>query len=98
MATRNFTEMDSEGTACIENCGPQSKRRRCDSEQSGAGTGLEYTDLEAAEALVCMSSWGHASLLRKPRPLTPASDSCDSLLPQRCQSHPRILYPSPLCV
>uniref|UniRef100_A0A672IA01 Kruppel-like factor 11b n=1 Tax=Salarias fasciatus TaxID=181472 RepID=A0A672IA01_SALFA len=57
------------------------------SEQS-VSSGLEYTDLEAAEALVCMSSWGQALFLNsskpnpcKPRPLTPASDSCDSLLP-----------------
>ncbi|XP_020775039.1 Krueppel-like factor 11 [Boleophthalmus pectinirostris] len=89
MASRNFTEMDSEGTVCIENCGPQPKRRRHDSEQCGAGTGLEYTDLEAAEALVCMSSWGHAPLLRKPRPLTPASDSCDSLLPPEMSESPK---------
>uniref|UniRef100_A0A8C6S566 Kruppel-like factor 11b n=1 Tax=Neogobius melanostomus TaxID=47308 RepID=A0A8C6S566_9GOBI len=69
--------------------GPQSKRRRHDSEQCGAVTGLEYTDLEAAEALVCMSSWGHAHPLRKPRPLTPASDSCDSLLPPELSESPK---------
>ncbi|XP_072313343.1 Krueppel-like factor 11b [Eucyclogobius newberryi] len=89
MTSRNLTEMDSEGTVCLENCGPQLKRRRHDSEQSGAGTGLEYTDLEAAEALVCMSSWGHAPLLRKPRPLTPASDSCDSVLPPEMSESPK---------
>uniref|UniRef100_A0A8C6S501 Kruppel-like factor 11b n=1 Tax=Neogobius melanostomus TaxID=47308 RepID=A0A8C6S501_9GOBI len=50
---------------------------------------LEYTDLEAAEALVCMSSWGHAHPLRKPRPLTPASDSCDSLLPPELSESPK---------
>lgn len=40
---------------------------------------LEYHDLEAAEALVCMSSWVQRS--HKTRPLTPTSDSCDSLSP-----------------
>ncbi|KAI3364674.1 hypothetical protein L3Q82_011449, partial [Scortum barcoo] len=38
---------------------------------------IEYHDLEAAEALVSMSFWGHRS--HKPRPLTPTSDSCDSI-------------------
>lgn len=71
-------------TECMDHCGSHAKRRRHDSEHSG----LEYTDLEAAEALVCMSSWGQSFFLGsnrpnpcKPRPLTPASDSCDSLLP-----------------
>lgn len=44
---------------------------------------LEYNDLEAAEALVYMSFWSQMSPKPnafKPRPLTPASDSCDSLL------------------
>ncbi|XP_077367178.1 uncharacterized protein LOC144010641 [Festucalex cinctus] len=36
-------------------------------------------DLEAAEALVSMSFWGQSS--PEPRPLTPASDSCDSAPP-----------------
>ncbi|TKS86634.1 Krueppel-like factor 11 TGFB-inducible early growth response protein 2b [Collichthys lucidus] len=73
-------------TDCMDH---QAKRRRHDSEHSvSSGTsGLDYTDLEAAEALVCMSSWGQGHFLGstrlnpcKPRPLTPASDSCDSLL------------------
>lgn len=89
MALRNFTEMDSDGNVCLEKSGPHSKRRRHDSEQCGVVTGLEYTDLEAAEALVCMSSWGHAPPLRKPRPLTPASDSCDSLLPPELSESPK---------
>uniref|UniRef100_A0A672IA32 Kruppel-like factor 11b n=1 Tax=Salarias fasciatus TaxID=181472 RepID=A0A672IA32_SALFA len=79
--------MDSHGPECLDQCGSHVKRRRHDSEQS-VSSGLEYTDLEAAEALVCMSSWGQALFLNsskpnpcKPRPLTPASDSCDSLLP-----------------
>lgn len=38
---------------------------------------VEYHDLEAAEALVSMSFWGQRS--HKPRPLTPTSDSCDSI-------------------
>ncbi|XP_069370633.1 Krueppel-like factor 11a [Paralichthys olivaceus] len=42
---------------------------------------IEYHDLEAAEALVSMSFWGQRS--HKPRPLTPTSDSCDSI-----QLHP----------
>ncbi|CAL9686462.1 unnamed protein product [Knipowitschia caucasica] len=89
MATRVFSEMDADRIVCIENCEPQPKRRRHDSEQSSAGTGLDYTDLEAAEALVCMSSWGQAPLLRKARPLTPASDSCDSMLPPEMTESPK---------
>ncbi|XP_040925545.1 Krueppel-like factor 11a isoform X2 [Betta splendens] len=38
---------------------------------------IEYHDLEAAEVLVSMSFWGQS--LHKPRPLTPTSDSCDSM-------------------
>ncbi|KPP62642.1 Krueppel-like factor 11-like [Scleropages formosus] len=53
------------------------ERQRHDSEQSCSST-LGYHDLEAAEALVSMSSLGQRS--QKPRPLTPTSDSCDSLL------------------
>uniref|UniRef100_A0A8P4KEB5 C2H2-type domain-containing protein n=1 Tax=Dicentrarchus labrax TaxID=13489 RepID=A0A8P4KEB5_DICLA len=73
-------------------------RRRHDSEQSvcSGTSGLEYTDLEAAEALVCMSSWGQSHFLGsnrpnpcKPRPLTPASDSCDSLLPPELPEPPK---------
>lgn len=78
-------------------CGSLSKRRRHDSEQSlSSGTsGLEYTDLEAAEVLVCMS-WGQGHYLGsnrptpcKPRPLTPASDSCDSILPTDLPEPPK---------
>ena len=72
------------------------KRRRYDSELCGAAASasLEYTDLEAAEALVCMSSWGQTfnsskSSSCKPRPLTPASDSCDSLLPPEPPETPK---------
>lgn len=38
---------------------------------------VQHHDLEAAEALVSMSFWGQR--LHKPRPLTPTSDSCDSI-------------------
>lgn len=38
---------------------------------------VQHHDLEAAEALVSMSVWGQRS--HKPRPLTPTSDSCDSV-------------------
>lgn len=78
----------------MDHCGSYAKRRRHDSEQSVSG--LEYTDLEAAEALVCMSSWGQGHFLGsnrpnpcKPRPLTPASDSCDSLLPPELPEPPK---------
>ncbi|XP_054652656.1 Krueppel-like factor 11 [Dunckerocampus dactyliophorus] len=93
MPSRKYMDMDPRGTG--DHCG--SKRRRHDTEQSGTNRcspGLEYTDLEAAEALVCMSSWGHfVSSNRpnpcKPRPLTPASDSCDSLLPPELPESPK---------
>ncbi|KAK6295044.1 hypothetical protein J4Q44_G00342700 [Coregonus suidteri] len=61
------------------------ERNRHDSEQSCCST-FQYHDLEAAEALVSMSSWGQSSANHKPRPLTPTSDSCDSLL-----LHPEII-------
>ncbi|XP_024131862.1 Krueppel-like factor 11b [Oryzias melastigma] len=88
MPARKFEEMDSNTNDHMD--GSCIKRRRHDSGVSGAKTSSqEYTDLEAAEALVCMSSWGqslfHSSSKInpcKPRPLTPASDSCDLLLPQ----------------
>lgn len=57
-------------------CEVMMERNRHDSEKSCSST-LEYNDLEAAEALVCMSSWVQRT--HKPRPLTPTSDSCDSL-------------------
>ncbi|KAL2098800.1 hypothetical protein ACEWY4_005280 [Coilia grayii] len=67
----------------MEHCVAFQDRRRKESDHPPCTT-LEYNDLEAAEALVCMSGWGQvlpsAGALR-PRPLTPASDSCD-LLPQ----------------
>ncbi|XP_045919076.1 Krueppel-like factor 11b [Micropterus dolomieu] len=97
MPSRNFTQMFSNGTDYMDHCGSYVKRRRHDSDQSVSSTsGLEYTDLEAAEALVCMSSWGQGHFLSsnrpnpcKPRPLTPASDSCDSLLPPELPEPPK---------
>ncbi|XP_023367652.1 Krueppel-like factor 11 isoform X1 [Otolemur garnettii] len=55
------------------------ERKRHDSERSSCSI-LEQTDIEAVEALVCMSSWGQRSQkgdLLKIRPLTPVSDSGD---------------------
>ncbi|KAM9777656.1 Krueppel-like factor 11 [Neosynchiropus ocellatus] len=94
MASRKYTEVESFEAEYVGQCGPCPKRRKHDSNHSVCGgasscsPALEYTDLEAAEALVCMSSWGQGNFLSgnklnpcKPRPLTPASDSCDSLFP-----------------
>ncbi|XP_072545825.1 Krueppel-like factor 11b [Salminus brasiliensis] len=83
MSTRQFPNMDElpEGVQ-MEVHGAFMDRRRHDSELSSCSV-PEYNDLEAAEALVCMSSWCQVSSrvgAFKPRPLTPASDSCDSLL------------------
>ncbi|XP_070698659.1 Krueppel-like factor 11 [Pempheris klunzingeri] len=98
MPSRKFTEMDSNGAECVDHCGSYAKRRRHDSDQSVSSGAcvLEYTDLEAAEALVCMSSWGQSHFLGsnrpnpcKPRPLTPASDSCDSLSPPELPEPPK---------
>ncbi|KAI2522393.1 KLF11 isoform 5, partial [Pan troglodytes] len=55
------------------------ERKRHDSERSTCSI-LEQTDMEAVEALVCMSSWGQRSQkgdLLRIRPLTPVSDSGD---------------------
>ncbi|XP_061478771.1 Krueppel-like factor 11 [Rhineura floridana] len=55
------------------------ERQRHDSERSTCSA-LEQNDIEAVEALVCMSSWGQRSQkgdLLKIRPLTPVSDSGD---------------------
>ncbi|XP_061075209.1 Krueppel-like factor 11 [Conger conger] len=57
-----------------DSCGLIMHRKRRGSAQSCRSL-QEHNDLEAAEALVCMSAWGH----RSQRPLTPTSDSCDSL-------------------
>ncbi|XP_062858394.1 Krueppel-like factor 11a [Trichomycterus rosablanca] len=59
---------------------------------------LEYHDLEAAEVLVYMSSWVQRS--RKARPLTPTSDSCDSvsLHPETLESPKDLVSLSSLCM
>ncbi|KAJ8270975.1 hypothetical protein GJAV_G00121370 [Gymnothorax javanicus] len=76
--SRHSSEMEeSNGSELMDVYESIMERKRHDSEQSSCSV-LEYHDLEAAEALVCMSSWGQRS--HKPRPLTPTSDSCDSLL------------------
>ncbi|XP_065112949.1 Krueppel-like factor 11a [Paramisgurnus dabryanus] len=67
---------DSRRSSLVGICEVIMERNRHDSEKSCSST-LEYNDLEAAEALVCMSSWVQRT--HKPRPLTPTSDSCDSL-------------------
>ncbi|XP_066540049.1 Krueppel-like factor 11b [Hoplias malabaricus] len=92
MSTRQLLNMEdiSEG-AQMEVHGEYVERRRHDSEQSSCSM-QEYNDLEAAEALVCMSSWCQVSPRTnafKPRPLTPASDSCDSLLQPELPETPR---------
>ncbi|CAL8272988.1 unnamed protein product [Merluccius merluccius] len=94
MPLRTYSEVEQpHGAQYVDRCGSYLKRRRHGSDQSissGSSTGspsLEYTDLEAAEALMCMSSsWGQGHIPSspaqnpcKPRPLTPASDSCDFL-------------------
>ena len=63
-------------TNLMDICEVIMERNRHDNDKS-CSTTLQYHDLEAAEALVCMSSWIQRS--PKPRPLTPTSDSCDSL-------------------
>ncbi|MBN3281141.1 KLF11 factor, partial [Polyodon spathula] len=58
------------------------ERKRHDSERSACST-LEQNDFEAVEALLCMSSGGQRAQRQdqfRARPLTPASDSCDSLI------------------
>uniref|UniRef100_A0A8P4GUT1 Kruppel like factor 11a n=2 Tax=Dicentrarchus labrax TaxID=13489 RepID=A0A8P4GUT1_DICLA len=59
---------------------------------------VEYHDLEAAEALVSMSFWGQR--LHKPRPLTPTSDSCDSihLHPEAADAPKDLIALSSLCM
>uniref|UniRef100_A0A3B4GYQ3 Kruppel like factor 11 n=1 Tax=Pundamilia nyererei TaxID=303518 RepID=A0A3B4GYQ3_9CICH len=79
----------------MDACEVNVKRRRHDSEHSdssGLGfdcSGLEYTDLEAAEALVCMSCWSTDLFFSRKKPLTPASDSGDSLPPSELPDPPK---------
>ncbi|XP_026864715.2 Krueppel-like factor 11b [Electrophorus electricus] len=92
MSSRQFRNMgDLSGGALMEVHDGYLQRKRHDSEQSSCSM-PEYNDLEAAETLVCMSSWCHVSPRPntfKSRPLTPASDSCDSLLQLESSESPR---------
>lgn len=75
--------------------------KRHSSEHSSCSVS-EYNDLEAAEALVCMSFWSQMSPkpnVFKPRPLTPASDSCDSVLhPEPAETPKDFVSLSSLCM
>ncbi|CAM4644870.1 unnamed protein product [Leuciscus chuanchicus] len=91
MSTRQFSNMERLcGGARIEDCEDFLEGKK-HSEHSSCSV-LEYNDLEAAEALVYMSFWSQMSPKPntfKPRPLTPASDSCDSFLPPEPPETPR---------
>ncbi|XP_059375129.1 Krueppel-like factor 11 isoform X2 [Carassius carassius] len=82
MSTRQFSNMDEIcGGSRMDVCEDFLEGKK-HSEHSSYSV-LGYNDLEAAEALVYMSFWSQMSPKPnafKPRPLTPASDSCDSLL------------------
>ncbi|KAM4867997.1 Krueppel-like factor 11 [Thomomys bottae] len=70
---------DARAVAIMDICESILERKRHDSERSTCSI-LEQTDIEAVEALVCMSSWGQRAQkgdLLKMRPLTPISDSGD---------------------
>uniref|UniRef100_A0A8C1YXB3 Kruppel-like factor 11a n=1 Tax=Cyprinus carpio TaxID=7962 RepID=A0A8C1YXB3_CYPCA len=92
----NFAS-DSGRSSLVDICEAMMERNRHDSEKSCSST-LEYNDLEAAEALVCMSSWVQRT--HKPRPLTPTSDSCDSLplQPELNESSKDLVSLSSLCM
>lgn len=89
--------LDSSRSSLVDICEVMMERNRHDSEKSCSST-LEYNDLEAAEALVCMSSWVQRT--HKPRPLTPTSDSCDSLpmLTEIIESPKDLVSLSSLCM
>lgn len=57
---------------------------------------VEHHDLEAAEALVSMSFWSQSLL--KSRPLTPTSDSCDSIQAETRVSQRDLMSMSSLCI
>ncbi|XP_007933295.1 Krueppel-like factor 11 [Orycteropus afer afer] len=80
MHTPDYAGLGNAGAVDIMDiCESILERKRHDSEQSTCSI-LEQTDIEAVEALVCMSSWGQRSQkgeLLKIRPLTPVSDSGD---------------------
>ncbi|KAM6149955.1 Krueppel-like factor 11 [Erethizon dorsatum] len=70
---------DARAVDIMDICESILERKRHDSERSVCSI-LEQTDMEAVEALVCMSSWGQRAQngdLLKIRPLTPVSDSSD---------------------
>uniref|UniRef100_F6VYN9 KLF transcription factor 11 n=1 Tax=Equus caballus TaxID=9796 RepID=F6VYN9_HORSE len=70
---------DARAVDIVDICESILERKRHDSERSTCSI-LEQNDIEAVEALVCMSSWGQRSQkgdLLKIRPLTPVSDSGD---------------------
>ncbi|KAL6086816.1 hypothetical protein STEG23_031131 [Scotinomys teguina] len=64
---------DARAADIMDICESILERKRHDSERSTCSI-LEQTDMEAVEALVCMSSWGQRSQMR---PLTPVSDPGD---------------------
>ncbi|NXR93600.1 KLF11 factor, partial [Hypocryptadius cinnamomeus] len=75
------------------------ERQRHDSERSTCST-LEQNDIEAVEALVCMSSWGQRSQkgdILKIRPLTPFSDSGDFTMHAEAAAELPKDYLSTLC-
>ncbi|XP_057599646.1 Krueppel-like factor 11 [Hippopotamus amphibius kiboko] len=70
---------DARAVDIMDICESILERKRHDSERSTCSI-LEQNDMEAVEALVCMSSWGQRAQkgdLLKIRPLTPVSDSGD---------------------
>ncbi|KAL4648993.1 Krueppel-like factor 11 [Arapaima gigas] len=94
---QNLDTEDSSRMDFMDICVSVLERQRHDSEQS-CGSTLGYHDLEAAEALVSMSSLGQRS--QKPRPLTPTSDSCDSLFlhPESTEHTKDFISLSSLCM
>ncbi|NXR83155.1 KLF11 factor, partial [Pycnonotus jocosus] len=75
------------------------ERQRHDSERSTCST-LEQNDIEAVEALVCMSSWGQRLQkgdILKIRPLTPFSDSGDFTMHTEATAELPKDYLSTLC-
>ncbi|NXO21018.1 KLF11 factor, partial [Cisticola juncidis] len=76
------------------------ERQRHDSERSTCST-LEQNDIEAVEALVCMSSWGQRLQkgdILKIRPLTPFSDSGDFTMHTEATAELPKDYLSTLCL
>ncbi|XP_058879609.1 Krueppel-like factor 11 [Acipenser ruthenus] len=91
---------DSSGVDILDICESIMERKRCDSEQSSCST-LEQNDFEAVEALLCMSSGGQRAQrqdLFRARPLTPASDSCDSVTQTPGELHRDFVLCSSLCM